>query len=580
MELIQVRNVKKSFGDRDILKGISFDIRNGEKIGLVGWNGSGKTTLIKLIIGELIPDAGTIVKSPVSLRIGYLPQSTEYEMTAPYMENGKELLETASKLGLEKISAWEGQRLENLSGGERLKLVLAGIWSVNPELLILDEPTNHLDQKGLEWLITSLNKAKQAALIISHDRYFLDETVTKILEIEDGNIAVYDGNFTAYRKEKQRRREQQERDYQKQQRKIEIINEQIEIFKRWSEKGHREAGKGRTPAENRQAGFKEYGRVQAKKKDIQIRSKLKRLNLELEKHKVDRPKEDLNVDFNFETNRSRGKRILEAKGLTKAFGERMLFGKSHFYIRHGEKVALLGPNGSGKTTFIKMLLGDEPVTKGSLWKSESMKIAYLSQDVKDLPEEKTPLQSLDLEKWEEISKARTLFANMGMKEEKLLNPISALSLGERTRVKLVHMIMQEYDVLVLDEPTNHLDLPSREQMEQTLESFSGTLIIVSHDRYFVERLCDKILLIEDNRIQRYEMGVTEFLKKKESNVNQGERIRQEELAVLDTRITELLGKISQFPKDSKENIQVDSQLKELIEKKQSYQQIVVHNADE
>ncbi|OCA82289.1 ABC transporter ATP-binding protein [Bacillus sp. FJAT-27225] len=570
MELIQVRNVKKSLGERDILKDVSFDIWNGEKIGLVGWNGSGKTTLIKLIIGELALDGGTVVKRPESLRVGYLPQSTEYDLTTSFMENGNELLETASKLGLERIRDWEEQRLGSLSGGERLKLALAGIWSQNPELLILDEPTNHLDQSGLEWLIASLNKAKQAALIISHDRYFLDETVNKILEIEDGILTAYEGNFTAYRQEKQRRREQQERDYQKQQKKIEMINQQIETFKKWSEKGHREAGKGKTPAENRQAGFKEYGRVQAKKKDIQIRSKLKRLNLELEKHKVERPKEDLNVEFNFETNRSRGKRLLEAKGLAKAFEERKLFEKSHFYIRHGEKIALLGPNGAGKTTFIKMLLGEEPVTRGSLWKSESLKIAYLSQDVNDLPEKKTPLQFLDLEKWEEIARARTLFANMGMKEEKLVNPISALSLGERTRVKLVHMIMQEYDVLILDKPTNHLDLPSREQMEQTLESFSGTLIIVSHDRYFVERLCDKILLIENNRIQRYEMSLKEFLDKKYNHVNLDERNRQEALAVLDTKIAELLGKISLIPKDSVEYMQVDLQLNELIQKKRSY----------
>ncbi|CEG29317.1 ribosomal protection-like ABC-F family protein [Bacillus sp. B-jedd] len=567
MVLLKVRNAKKNFGDRKLLIDLSFDIRKGEKIGLVGWNGSGKSTLVKLLMGELAPDGGTIAKMPANLRIGYLPQSTDYDLSSQNGYYGKELLETASQLGLEKLTDWAGARLANPSGGERLKLALASVWANQPELLILDEPTNHLDLKGMEWLINAINHSTQAALIISHDRHFLDQTVTKILEIEDGRIIEYKGNYSEYRAEKKRRRAQQEKDYQKQQHKIAMINEQVANLKQWSAKSHREAGKGRSPSENRQIGFKEYGRMQAKKKDSQIKSKLSRLNLELSKNRIEKPKDELKVQFDFEAGRNRGKRILEARGLGKSFGDRTLFEKSHFYIRHGERIALLGPNGSGKTTFIKMLLGEEMISKGTIWKSESLRIAYLSQDVNDLPEGKSPLAYLDLKKPEEITKARTLFANMGLDDEKLTNPISALSLGERTRVKLGQMIMQDYDMLILDEPTNHLDLPSREQLEETLAGYTGTLLIVSHDRYFVEKLCDKLLVIEDKRIQRMETGLAEYEERKNKGARPDERLQQEELAVLDTKITELLGKIGQFMPDSEEYRKVDKKLNELIQRK-------------
>ncbi|WP_059171732.1 ribosomal protection-like ABC-F family protein [Bacillus sp. FJAT-27445] len=569
MELIKAINIKKNYGERELLGDVSFDIRAGEKIGLVGWNGSGKTTLVKLLTGELEPDGGTIATRDPSLRIGYLPQSTEYDLSIPGSEKEEALLEAASQLGLKKMLEWEDSRLCNLSGGERLKLALAGIWAQKPGLFILDEPTNHLDLKGLNWLIKSIKNSDQAALIISHDRHFLDETVTKIFELEDGKLTVYEGNYTNYRTEKKRKHEQQEKEYQKQQQRIELINNQVAQLKQWSEKSHREAGKGRTPSENRQTGFKEYGRVQAKKKDAQIKSKLKRLNHELSKKNIERPKDELSVRFDFEAAGNRGKRILEARGLGKSFGERILFEKSHFYIKHGERIALLGSNGAGKTTFIKMLLGELSASKGAIWRSDSVRIASLSQDVGDLPGDRTVLEFMGLESMEDRTKARTLFANMGMKEEKLSTRVAALSLGERTRIKLVHMIMQEYDMLVLDEPTNHLDLPSREQMEETLASYSGTLLIVSHDRYFIERLCDKLLVIDNNRIQRIETGLREYEQRQSAQARPDNRRRQEELVILDTKIAELLGKISMLTPESDDYSKVDKELNLLIQQKQT-----------
>ncbi|ART76041.1 ABC transporter ATP-binding protein [Sutcliffiella horikoshii] len=567
--ILQVKQLNKSFGERDILKDISFEIRNGEKIGLVGWNGAGKTTLMKLLMGSIQPDSGSITKFQDSLKIGYLPQSTDYTIHTDQemIEEAKDLLRTTSELGLVKSITKEGASSDTLSGGEKLKLALAKIWTQTPQLLCLDEPTNHMDMKGVNWLVSELNKFAGAAIIISHDRYFLDMTVSKIYEIEDCRLLEYEGNYTAYRQEKKRRLDQQTRDYGKQQRKIKMIEDQVANLKQWSEKAHREAGKRDNPGERKQMGLKEFERVKAKKKDNQIKSKTKRLEIELFKHKVEKPKEEVQVKFEFETDGKRGKRILEAKGLTKQFDARLLFEKSHFYVKHGERIGLVGENGAGKTTFIKMLLDQEAITRGSLWKSSSLKIAYLSQEVSDLPSNKTALEYLDLVGWERISKARTIFANMGMQEEKLTKPLNTLSLGEKTRVKLVHMIMQEYDVLILDEPTNHLDLPSREQMEATLCTFNGTLIIISHDRYFIEKLCDKLLVIENNRIKRVETGIKEYEESKGVQVSSSEKETREKLAILEARITELLGKISMLKRDSQEYSDIDNELLKLMQLK-------------
>ncbi len=567
--ILQVKQVNISFGERDILKDISFDIRNGEKIGLVGWNGAGKTTLMKLLMGAIEPDSGSITKLSASLKVGYLPQSTDYTINTDQemMEEAKELFRAASELGLVQSITRDGASSDTLSGGEKLKLALAKIWTQSPQLLLLDEPTNHMDMKGVNWLVSELHKFTGAAIIISHDRYFLDKTVSQIYEIEDCKLLEYEGNYSGYRQEKQRRFDQQTRDYGKQQRKIKLIEDQVANLKQWSEKAHREAGKRDNPGERKQMGLKEFERVKAKKKDNQIKSKTKRLELELSKHKVEKPKEEVQVQFDFETDGKRGKRILEAKGLTKQYGERLLFEKSHFYVKHGERIGLIGENGAGKTTFIKMLLEQESTTKGSLWKSASLKIAYLSQEVSDLPMDKTAMEYLDLIGWERVSKARTIFANMGMKEEKLTKPMRTLSLGEKTRVKLVHIIMREYDVLILDEPTNHLDLPSREQMEATLSTFTGTLIVISHDRYFIEKLCDKLLVIENKRIKRVETGLQEYEESKMKEASSSVKETREKVAVLEARITELLGKISMVDRASEAYSDMDDELLKLMQLK-------------
>lgn len=557
LSIIKVTGLEKNFNLRKILDNISFDIKNGERIGLVGYNGTGKTTLANILTGKHTPDKGIIEKSP-DLQIGYLTQSIDYEGNDFFSIEG-DLLQHSSELGLNKVYEWEENRLNHLSGGEKLKLALSNVWASKPGFLILDEPTNHLDFKGIEWLIEELEKFKGPVLIISHDRHFLDKTVTRIFEIENHKINFYTGNYSDYQKEKQHRLETQMHHYEVQQRKKEDIEMQMEQLSSWSEKAHRTSTK-----QGRDFGNKEYHRVKAKKRDAQVKSKMKRLQSELEKNKVDKPLEETKVRFQFDMKGNRGKRIIEAKSLTKSFDERALFRDSHFYINHGERIGLLGENGSGKTTLIKMILGESTVTSGELWKSESLKVAYLSQDVDNLPPDKTALEALGLTDRENILNARTLFANLGLKEQYITKPIGTLSFGERTRVKLVDMLMREYDVLILDEPTNHLDLPSREQLEKTLSEFSGTIITVSHDYYFLNKLCDKLLVFDNQRIKRMEMKPEEYFNK---NSNTEPTDKKETLMIIENRIATILGELSLIDQKNPKYVELDSEFNELLKEK-------------
>ena len=571
LPILMARGLQKSFGDKTVFSNLDFDIYQQDRIGLVGLNGTGKTTLANILFGSIQADKGTIERMKEPCRIGYLHQSADYSVSEILNFNqspDEEILQQASKLGLSKLHEWEPDRLDSLSGGERLKLSLAKVWSSNPDMLILDEPTNHLDLQGIEWLISEICNFSGPVLIISHDRHFLDQAVGKIFELQEGILTIYQGNYTAYREQKQKNFDDQLHQFNVQQKEIERIENQMSNLKKWSEKAHRESTKGGSPSENRQMGFKEYHRVKAKKMDQQIKSKMKRLQQELDKNKVEKPEEEGKVHFQFDASGKRGKRIIEAKNLSKSFGDRTLFENSQFYIKHGEKIGILGANGAGKTTFIRMLLDEIRPSDGELWVSSTLKIAYLNQDINDLPLTKNAVEALGLTDREMIYKARTLLANLGMKEAKLNQPIEQLSMGERIRVKLTDMLLKEYDVLILDEPTNHLDLPSREQFEKTLKEFSGTLIIISHDLYFLEKLSSRLLVFEDNKITRFEMDLKEYqMKSRTSKQEKDHDSAKEQIMVIDNRISVILGELSLLvPGDSK-YAELDKEFNGLITKK-------------
>lgn len=471
-----------------------------------------------------------------------------------------EFMEKASELGLKKVHTWEKERMNHLSGGEKLKFSLAEVWSTHPDILILDEPTNHLDLYGINWLVEKLASFHGAVIIISHDRYFLDKTVTKIFDIENSKLTVYDGNYSTFYEKKEKFREDQLHHYNIQQHEKKRIESQMTQLKQWSGKAHRTM--------RDQEGFKEFHGVKAKKLDKAIKSKMKRLNKELEKNKIDKPLEEMSVRFQFEGNKKHGKRLIEAKDLSKSFQSVSLFKSSYFYINHGERIGLVGPNGCGKTTFLRMLIGVEPITNGDLSKSPSLKIAYLSQDVADMPLSQTVHDALNLTNKDNLLKARTTLANMGIKASKLNQPIHSLSLGERTKVKLTNLLLDEYDLLILDEPTNHLDLASRNQLEQTLSEFPGTILVVSHDYYFLNSVCEKLLVFEEQKIKRIEMTIEEYeVKKQQTKKSNKNQSIEEELLVVNTEISAILGELSLLTPESEKYHELDNSFQLLTKRR-------------
>lgn len=557
MFILKARNITKSFADEVILNDVSFDLLKNERVGIVGANGAGKTTLAKIIYGQLAPDSGKIEKQQ-NITIGYLHQSVDNEIHKEALSS-KEFYLRTSELGLQQVQNWTNEQLANLSGGERLKITLAQIWATQPELLILDEPTNHLDFQGVNWLINELKHFNGTVLIISHDRYFLDKAVSTIYDLEQGYLTIYSGNYTTYREKKQKLNADKLHQYEIMQKYKANVEQQINQLQQWSGKAHRNM--------NKQEGFKEYHGVKAKKIDKAIKSKMKRLNQELEKKKIEKPIEEAPVRFQFAENKKRGKRMVEAERLEKSFGKRTLFKDSSFYINNGERIGLIGPNGSGKTTLLNMIIGHELQTSGKLIISQANKVAYLSQDVGDMPLSIRAIDALELTDQEEQFKARTILANMGIHADKLMQPIASLSLGERTRIKLTKILLQGYNLLILDEPTNHLDLASREQLEAALTDFTGTLLIVSHDYYFMNKLCNKLLVIENEKIIRVEMNLEQYEKRKQSQSEPNIQGIKEELLCIETEITAVLGQMSLILPSSEEYTQLDQKFLSLTKRK-------------
>ncbi|RAP78724.1 ribosomal protection-like ABC-F family protein [Paenibacillus montanisoli] len=581
MTLLTLRGIKKSFGDMLVLENVDADFAMRERIGLVGMNGAGKTTLANLIFGSIQPDEGKLTFHKNQLRIGYLLQSTSYTVHAfstmmeqePDSRETAQFLEAASHLGLHKVMEWDGERLAGLSGGEKTKLAIAHIWSSKPDILLLDEPTNHLDFEGVDWLVQELKRYNGTTIMISHDRYFLDQTVDRIIELENGKSAPYPGNYTFYRDEKARRYQSQLHQYEEQQKYEQKIEAEINRLKNWSDKAHREAGKVGKMAEMR--GTKEFYRSKAKNMDKQIKSRLHRLE-KIDLEGVKKPKEEAKVYFGWDQPDKRGRRLVEAQRIGKAYGERSLFNDSSFYLQRGEKIGLLGPNGSGKTTLIQMLLGQRAVDSGRLWISPTANVAYLTQDVTDLDQQRTVLELLQdsYEIRSDVGKARTMLANMGFDAAMLQKPIHQLSLGERTRIKLSQLMMKEQDLLILDEPTNHLDLASREQLEETLSEYNGTLIIVSHDRYLIDKICDKLLVIEGGAIRRVESGYKEYRERPRaatgSDAAPADKSKQqleEEMLVISNRIVTLLSEISLLKPTDSQYAVLDEEYKRLLAQK-------------
>ena len=523
MIILALQDVKKSFGTHEVLKSVSFTLQEQDRMGLVGVNGSGKSTLMKIIAGQETADEGS-VNMQKGLRIGYLAQQGELtgEETVqrvlesvfdPLVKIEEEMrslenemaehggdAEMLRRLGgrydaltreferqdgyswrsrvtgvLKGLKLWEMREMETarLSGGERTRLCLGRMLLSGPDLLLLDEPTNHLDLKSITWLEEYLNSYKGAVLVISHDRYFMDHVCNRMAELILGTVETYTGNYTQYTEKRAEVYETRMKAWELQQKEIARQEAVIAMYKRFN-----------------------------REKSLRLaRSREKRLE---KIERLEKPQEEGTVQFRFEARRRTGEDVLQAEGLEKSFGERILFRDVKMHIRAGDRIALIGDNGTGKTTLLRCLTGEEQPDHGSIRWGTGVDIGYYDQHQAGLHPQKTVLDEVwdrfpRMEQYE-VRGALGLFLFTG---DDVFAPVNTLSGGEKGRVALTELMLRKDNVLLLDEPTNHLDMDSREVLEDALEDFLGTILAVSHDRYFINRFAEKVFVLEEGGIREY-----------------------------------------------------------------------------
>ena len=535
---LALNNVEKYFGATQVLSNITFEIQEEERVGVVGGNGSGKSTILKLIAGFEQPDKGNIMLKK-GHSVGYLDQIPAYaeqfrvidvlneafkelqqvEETMGIMEQkmrdseeievekllkqysalqhryeilgGYEREEKLSKVcgGLKFSNEYLNRYFNTLSGGEKTSVILGRILLENPNLLLLDEPTNHLDVETVEWLEEYLKEYKGMVLIVSHDRYFLDKVVTKIVEIEDMESQTYIGNYSSYVKEKETRLMQEFEAYIEQEKKMKALEAAIKKLRDWAIR-----------ADNN----KFFRRAASMQKRL---DKMKKLD----KPVLERPGMKLNI---LNTERS-GSEVVKVKNLSKGFEEKLLFSNANFLVRFGEKIALIGRNGAGKTTLLKLLLGEETPEGGTAEFGASTKLGYLPQQVIFEDEDLTVIDCFRDGITISEGKAREYLAKYLFYGNSVFKKVKSLSGGEKSRLKLSKLMFEEINLLILDEPTNHLDIDSIEALEETLASFKGTILFISHDRYFINKIADRVTAIEDFDFVDY-MGNYDYYKIKKS----------------------------------------------------------------
>lgn len=524
MTICSVNNVTKSFGGNIIFENISLEIKNGERVGLVGRNGSGKTTIFQLLTGMESLDAGAIHMKK-GTRIGHVAQipkfdesMTVYKVLSSAFKIEKELereMRTLEKhmaeeqetsvlqklmerYGIiqEKFAFLGGYEIEanimkvanglqvtelfprsfvEISGGEQTKVSLAYMLLQKPDLLLLDEPTNHLDLFAVEWLEQFLKEYNGTVVVISHDRYFLDEVVTKIFDLEDGEIHVYHTNYSRFVEEKEERLLQEFQAYQEQQKKIKKMKEAIKRLREW-------ANQANPPNEGL------HKRARSMERALERMEKLKKPILERKQ-----------MGLQFEGQERSGKDVVVMKEVSKGFAEHLLFNEANLHVRFQERAAIVGRNGTGKTTLLKLLLEEIEPDAGEIRIGSSVKIGYLSQHAYG------NMKSNVLEAFRECvavteGEARHILAKFLFYGPAVFKKVTQLSGGEKMRLRLAQLMYQDINFLILDEPTNHLDIESREVLEEALEQYNGTILAVSHDRYFLNKLFEKTYWIDERKL--------------------------------------------------------------------------------
>ena len=486
MLALSVRGLAKSFGARALFRDVSFEIGAGEKVALFGPNGCGKSTLLDIISGCIEPDSGSVWRQPGAL-LGYLPQALQLpgDLTPSDLCHDPAAL---GRFGIEPAVA--SMPISSLSAGQHRRVGLAQVWAARPDLIMLDEPTNHLDAPAMDLLARLIRESRAAVLLVSHDRYFLDHTVRRIIELTPLGVRSYNGAYTAFRARKHSELEAERRLYEKQEREEDRLKQAASREMEWFRQAHRHAGQN------------DFLRARANKGAARARASFARLE-RFRKQRIGKPRDADAMVLRMGQARKAGRRLIHASGISKSF-DRPLFGEADVAVMRGDRIAIVGPNGSGKTTLLRILLGLEPPTSGTVWRSPSASWFYFDQTMEQLDPSHTVLESVSCAaSARSPQEIRNILGALLFHGSAAGNRISMLSLGERVRVMFGRMIARGYDILALDEPTNNLDVESREAIERRLESWTGTVVIVSHDRYLLDRICTTTISIQDGTLRTY-----------------------------------------------------------------------------
>ena len=604
---ISVNALVKSFEiGKNVLDGLSFSVNTGERVGILGHNGCGKTTLFRILVGEIDRDEGEIAIAP-GKRLGLISQIPVYpadwtvedvlrdahrhlndlaekiDALTKEMENdsSEELLNRYDKLsedfrrlggydmeldrnrvanGLDIPRAMREQLFSSLSGGEKTRVNLARLILEDTDILLLDEPTNHLDLHATEWLEDYLLHFKGTVLVISHDRWFLDKVVQRCVEISEGKAELYSGNYSFYIDERQRRFDEKLKKYEKDQAKIEQLTRAAEQMHLWA--------------------F--MGMDKLHKRAFSMEKRIEKLS------RSEKPTEQRKLTVRFKEREFNGDEVLVADNVSKAFGDRTLFSGLELLIEGGERVALIGDNGTGKSTLVKLIMGEEKPDTGYLALGPAVRSAYLPQMVSFSNDSRSALDTMLYDCRCQPQEARDRLAAFGFRGESVFTPVGTLSGGEKSRLRLCMLMGGDINFLLLDEPTNHLDIASREWMEDALSDYEQTLLFVSHDRYFIEKFATRIWALSDGKITDFRGNYSEYCQwrerqavfeqnarnnikksavKKESVKKDASPNRERAAAKLEKEITKLEARLADLNRLSEEHATDYQKLMELDEEK-------------
>ncbi len=543
---ISVKGLVKAFEvDNNILDGLSFEIHAGERVGILGKNGSGKTTLFRILTGEIGYDEGEIIIAS-GKRIGLISQIPNYppqytaedvlrsayarldrirarmEVLTQKMgeDDSEEILREYDRLhadferlggyvtdvqlnrianGLDIPQTMREQLFDSLSGGEKTRVNLARLILEDTDILLLDEPTNHLDLHATEWLEEYLLKFHGTVLTISHDRYFLDRVVQRTIDLVAGKAEFYSGNYSFYVVERQRRFDEQLKRYEKEQQELKRLDEAAQRLYQWG-----------------------TGNQLLMKKSQAIRSRMERIE------QTERPRRDRKLKARFGEKTFHGDIVLSMEGLSKSYGDRVLFSNLQLEVTGGERIGLIGDNGSGKSTLLKMIMGEVEPDTGWVQRGPSIKTAYLPQIIQFDDPDRSLMDTLIYSNRCTPQEARNRLGGFRFAGDDVFKPVSVLSGGEQSRLRLCMLMRDEINFLILDEPTNHLDIDSREWIEEAVEDYEETLLFVSHDRYFINRFATRIWEIHDGTITDFRGTFEEFRQYKERQASLKQTVKQNE----------------------------------------------------